>query len=114
MIFNVETLRSVWAVLVVLTLLPSAASLVLHLATWRGARGQFWWFIALDLAGFVLVLGTVMASLWWRPHPIWFDWARVGVFLAVFAAVYWRLVLQARSLLRARKNAQHPHRGDPR
>lgn len=94
-----DTLRSVWAVLVVLTLTPSAASLVLHVMTWRGVRGQFWWFIALDLAGFVLVLGTVLASLWWRPHPIWFDWARASVFLAVMLAVYWRLVLQIRAML---------------
>ena len=103
--FDVDTLRTVWLILVMLTFAPSAASLVLHLRTWNGPRGRFWWFISIDLAGFVLVLGTVMVSLLWVPHPLWFDVARVVVFLFVFIAVYWRLGLQINSVTRDRRNS---------
>lgn len=95
-----ELLRSIWTVLIVLTLAPCAVSFVLHAATWRGERGLFWWFIFMDLMGFMLVLGAVTVSLLWQPHPLWFDYTRAAVFVLVSIAVYWRLVLQIRALRR--------------
>lgn len=106
MIYNVELLRSVWAVLVLLTLIPSALSLALHVSTWRGMRGLFWWWITLDLLGFVAVLGTVLLSLWWNPRPVWFDWGRIVLFLLVVVAVYWRLGLQIRALIKGGRHAE--------